>query len=175
MKFHPVDTSTIFVDSTRVKACANSKKMRKRIASQEALWYEEELKKEINEDRKNHGKKLLKEKKNDSNIPPAAGGGISGQDDVPDEIPEGVKTQKCSTSDPESGWFRKGEHKYVFAYGVETDCDKHGWILGYSVHAGNEHDSRTWKTLYDKLKDLDMEMMVMDAGYNPPPQLPENY
>ena len=47
MKFHLVDTSTIFVDSTHVKACANSKKMRKRIASQEALWYEEELKKEI--------------------------------------------------------------------------------------------------------------------------------
>ena len=47
MKFHLVDTSTVFVDSTHVKACANSKKMRKRIASQEALWYEEELKKEI--------------------------------------------------------------------------------------------------------------------------------
>ena len=65
MKFHLVDTSTVFVDATHVKACANSKKMRKRIASQEALWYEEELKKEINEDRKNHGKKPLKEKKDD--------------------------------------------------------------------------------------------------------------
>lgn len=63
MKFHLVDTSTVFVDSTHVKACANNKKMRKRIASQEALWYEEELKKEINEDRKNHGKKPLKEKR----------------------------------------------------------------------------------------------------------------
>ena len=51
------------MDSTHVKACANSKKMRKRAASQEALWYDEELKKEIDEDRKNHGKKLLKEKK----------------------------------------------------------------------------------------------------------------
>ena len=168
MKFHLVDTSTIFVDSTHVKACANSKKMRKRIASQEALWYEEELKKEINEDRKNHGKKPLKEKKDDSNLPPSTGGGPSGQEGTSDEIPEGVKTQKCSTSDPESGWFRKGEHKHVFAYSVETACDKHGWILGYSVHPGNEHDSRTWKTLYDKLKNLDMEMMVLDAGYKTP-------
>lgn len=41
MKFHLVDTSTVFVDATHVKACANSKKMRKRIANQEALWYEE--------------------------------------------------------------------------------------------------------------------------------------
>ena len=142
--------------------------MRKRIASQEALWYEEELKKEINEDRKNHGKKPLKEKKDDSNTPPAAGGGTSGESSSSDEIPEGAKTQKCSTSDPESGWFRKGEHKHVFAYSIETACDKHGWILGYTVHPGNEHDSRTWKPLYDKVKDLDMEMMVLDAGYKTP-------
>ncbi len=168
MKFHLVDTSTVFVDSTHVKACANSKKMRRRIASQEALWYEEELKKEINEDRKNHGKKPLKEKKDDSTTPPAAGGGTSGESGSSDEIPEGAKTQKCSTSDPESGWFRKGEHKHVFAYSIETACDKHGWILGYTVHPGNEHDSRTWKPLYDKLKDLDMEMMVLDAGYKTP-------
>ena len=155
-------------NTTHVKACANSKKMRKRIASQEALWYEEELKKEINEDRKNHGKKPLKEKKDDSTTPPAAGSGTSGESGSSDEIPEGAKTQKCSTSDPESGWFRKGEHKHVFAYSIETACDKHGWILGYTVHPGNEHDSRTWKPLYDKLKDLDMEMMVLDAGYKTP-------
>ena len=31
------------------------------------------LKKEINEDRKNHGKKPLTEKKDDSNTPPAGG------------------------------------------------------------------------------------------------------
>ena len=31
---------------------------------------------------------------------------------------KGAKTQKCSTSDPESGWFRKGEHKHVFAYSM---------------------------------------------------------
>lgn len=168
MKFHLVDPSTVFVDSTHVKACANSKKMRKRIASQEALWYEEELKKEINEDRKKHGKKPLKEKKDDSNTPPAAGGGTSGESGSSEEIPEGAKTQKCSTSDPESGWFRKGEHKHVFAYSIETACDKHGWILGYTVHPGNEHDSRTWKPLYDKIKDLDMERMVLDAGYKTP-------
>ena len=77
--------------------------------------------------------------------------------------------RKCSTSDPESGWFRKGEHKHVFAYSIETACDKYGWILGYTVHPGNEHDSRTWKPLYDKVKDLDMEMMVLDAGYKTPP------
>ena len=84
------------------------------------------------------------------------------------QIPEGAKTQKCSTSDPESGWFRKGEHKHVFAYAVETACDKHGWILGYTVHPGNEHDSRTFPLLYEKIKDFKPDMMIMDAGYKTP-------
>ena len=85
-----------------------------------------------------------------------------------EELLEDVKTQKCSTSDPESGWFRKGEHKHVFAYAVETACDKHGWILGYTVHPGNEHDSRTFKALYDKISKLNPQMVVADAGYKTP-------
>ena len=36
--------------------------------------------------------------------------------------------RRPSISDPESKWFRKGEHKHVFAYAVQTACDKHGWI-----------------------------------------------
>ena len=163
MKFNLVDTEQIFVDSTHVKACANSKKMRKRVAHEQALWYEEELQKEIAKDRESHGKKPLKEK--DRNDPSSGSGGSM---DSQEEIPEGVKTQKCSTTDPESGWFRKGEHKHVFAYAVETACDKHGWILGYSVHPGNEHDSRTFKPLYDKIKHYHPAMIVADAGYRTP-------
>ena len=45
MKFKLMDTDQIFVDSTHVKACANSKKMRKRVAHEQALWYEEKLQK----------------------------------------------------------------------------------------------------------------------------------
>lgn len=166
MKFHLIDTSTIFVDATHVKACANSKKMRKRVAVEQALWYEEELKKEINKDRAAHGKNPLKDKDdNDKNSP---GSGDSAHPSDNGSIPEGVKTQKCSVSDPESGWFRKGDHKHVFAYAVETACDKHGWILGFSIHPGNEHDSRTFKTLYDKLIGFKPSMIVADAGYKTP-------
>ena len=110
MKFNLVDTEQIFVGSTHVKACTNSKKMRKRVAHEQALWYEEELQKEITKDRETHGKKPLKEK--DKNAPPSCGGG---NDDSKEEIPEGVKTQKCSTTVLESGWFRKGEHKLVLS------------------------------------------------------------
>ena len=137
--------------------------MLQRVAHQQALWYEEELNKEIEKDRLAHGKKPLKKK--DDNQPPASGGTGNDKDSISEELLEDVKTQKCSTSDPESGWFRKGEHKHVFAYAVETACDKHGWILGYTVHPGNEHDSRTFKSLYDKISKLNPQMMVADAGY----------
>ena len=38
MKYKLVDTEQIFVDATHVKARANSKKMRKRVAHEQALW-----------------------------------------------------------------------------------------------------------------------------------------
>ena len=130
--------------------------MRKRVAHEQALWYEKELNKEIEKDRLAHEEKPLKKK--DDNQPPASGGTGNDKDSISEELPEDVKTQNCSISDPESGWFRKGEQKHVFAYAVETACDKHGWILGYTVHPGNEHDSRTFKALYDKISKLNPQM-----------------
>ena len=52
-KYRLIDPSEV---SNHVKARANSKRMRKRIADEEALFFEEQLKKEINEDREAHGK-----------------------------------------------------------------------------------------------------------------------
>ena len=78
------------------------------------------------------------------------------------------KEIKASISDPDSGWFHKGEHKQVFAYAVETACDKHGWILNYTVSPGNLHDSRTFKGLYDKIKNIGIKTLIADAGYKVP-------
>lgn len=164
-RFKLVDPTEVFVDATHVKARANNKKMQKRIAKEEALFYAEMLRKDINEDREAHGKKPLKDKDDDSDS--GLGGGDK-FDDFTDDVPLDGKTTKCSTTDPDSGWFRKGEHKHVFAYGVETACDKNGWILGYTVNPGNEHDSRTFKGLYDKLENTGMEKCVVDAGYKTP-------
>jgi len=164
MKYEFVDTSTLYVDSTHVKARANSRKMRNRLAKNEALWFEDKLKEEINKDRVVHNKKPLKDKDSDDNDSPCSG---SSQDEIK-SIANGGKTQKHSVSDPESGWFRKGEHKHDFAYGVETCCDKNGWILGYSIGPGNEHNSRSFKPLYDKVRLFNPEMMVFDAGYKVP-------
>lgn len=56
----------------------------------------------------------------------------------------------------------------MFAYAVQTACDKNGWILGDSVHSGNCHDSRTFKALYDRIKDIEIEILIADAGYKTP-------
>jgi transposase len=156
-----VDTSTVFIDATHIKACANNKKFINRAAKEEAMFYEAKLNAEIDKEREESGKKPLKKKEDDDDDggpkgPEAPGGG------------EG-RTVKESTTDPESGWFHKGEHKQVFAYTAETACDEHGWILGYTVHPGNEHDSRTFPDIYKKVKGLNPECIVADAGYKTPP------
>ena len=156
-----VDTDTMFVDSTHVKAAANRKKSKKiLVAKRTARYYEEQLREEIDADREAHGKKPLKDRDKDDDDPGAGGGS---QIDMSQ-----LKEQKQSTTDPESGWFHKGEHKEVFAYAVQTACDKHGWILDYTIHPGNENDSVTFPSLYEKLKEHDPKTIVMDAGYKTP-------
>ena len=160
-----LDTEAVFVDGTHIKASAKLKKQARKAVPKEAKRYAHELFDEINKDREAHGKKPLKDK--DDNNKPGSGGNDKFED-YTDDVPSDEKTIKCSTTDPESGWFRKGEHKHVFAYGIETACDKNGWIIDFTVNPGNEHDSRTFKGLYDKLADIGMKYCIVDAGYKTP-------
>ena len=163
MKYKLINTDEIFVDATHVKACANSKKMRKRVAHEQALWYEDELQKEINEDRQAHGKKPLKDKnKKNPPTPPTSG---NDQHNELEQIPDDIKTKKSSITDPESGWFRKGEHKHVFAYAVETACDEHGWSLDIVFILEMNMTAEHFK---QSMKSFEPEMIVADAGYKTP-------
>lgn len=63
IKHDLVDPKEVFIDATHVKACANSKKVKNEIVRKEALFYEEQLLKEIDADREAHGKRPLKEKR----------------------------------------------------------------------------------------------------------------
>ena len=148
-----VNPKEVFVDATHVKACANGKKYTTEVVREEALFYEEQLKKEITDDRIDHGKKPLKDKDDDDE-----NRGGSGE----------IKEEKRSTTDPDSGWFHKGEHKQVFAYLIETACDKNGWLLGYTINKGNLHDSRTFKGLFDKLRVFSIDKLIADAAYKTP-------
>ncbi len=152
-----VDPSEVFIDATHVKACANGNKLQQKMVQEEALFYEEQLRKEIDEDRIAHGKMPLKDKDDDDSDSSGESDGSKSEKEI-----------KVSTTDPESGWFHKGQHKQVFAYSVETACDKHGWVLGFTVNPGNEHDSRTFKGIYDKIKNPDLKSVILDAGYKTP-------
>ena len=41
-------------------------------------------------------------------------------------------------------------------------------MLGYTIHPGNEHDSATFPAIYEKLKNLNPEHIIADAGYKTP-------
>ncbi len=179
-KYKFINPSEVYVDATHVKARANSRKMKNRIAKKEALFYKDILRKEIDEDRLLHGKKKLKDKvseedinkdnhnNNDDDNDDGTPSVKSDKNEFSNDIPKDYKNEKVSTVDPESGWFRKGEHKHVFAYSVQTACDENGWILGYDINPANLHDSRTFKGLYDKLDKENIDVLIADAGYKTP-------
>ena len=145
-----VDASAAFIDATHMKANANKKKSVNEVVKVEAKHYHDELMSEIEADRETHGKKPLKDKDNDEEPP--------------------TKNVKTSTTDPECGLFHKGEHKVEFAYTVHTACDKHNFILGFDVSAGNVHDSVMFDGLYKNVlaKFPEIEMIALDAGYKTP-------
>lgn len=145
-----VNASAVFIDATHIKANANNHKYTNEIVKIEAKHYQEELQKEIEEDRKAHEKKPPK--------PPK------------DNIEPPTKSIKNSTTDPECGLFHKGEHKKEFAYTTHVACDKHGFVLGAEVSAGNVHDSVMFDGLYRNVlsKFPEIEMAAMDSGYRTP-------
>lgn len=134
-----IDPMEIFIDGTHIKAAANNRKFINREVEKQAKFMSEQLEIEINRDREKHGKKPL-----------------------------GPVAKKISTTDPESGWFHKGDHKEVFAYSAQVACDKYGWALAYSVEAGNIHDSQAFPALFAKLEPLKPQFIIADSGYNIP-------
>ncbi|MEB7858950.1 IS5/IS1182 family transposase, partial [Staphylococcus xylosus] len=79
IKNNLIDHSSLFIDSTHIKANANKNKYITEIVKKDTLHFQEELDNEINEQRLAQGKKPLKNKKK-----------------------EEYKTKKVSTTDPEA-------------------------------------------------------------------------
>ena len=116
-----VDMTTVFGDSTHQKASANKRKANDKEVEIVKKSYEDELLKEINEDRQLHNKKPLKK----------VGKEELDFDENGEEIELTGKTKhiKESTTDPESGLYHKGEHEKCFAYSHQTFCDKNNFVL----------------------------------------------
>ena len=147
-----LDVKTTYLDATHIKANANKKKHRKVMVEKVARVYEEQLRKEINEEREKNGKKPFKDT------------------DDGDENPPESKMVTESTTDPESGLFHKGEHKVEFAYSSHTVCDGNNFVLDCIVTPGNLHDSTVFDELYDKVTESfpEIETIAIDAGYKTP-------
>jgi len=146
-----VDAREIFDDATHIKASANKKKAINEAVKIRAKHYHNELMEEINRDREAHGKKPFADKDDDNTPPP-------------------TKEVKVSVTDPESGLFHKGEHEKMFAYTAHVVCDKHCFILGCDVSAGNVHDSVMFDGLYRNVlaKFPEIEAVALDSAYKTP-------
>jgi transposase len=163
-----VDARAVFIDGTHLKANANKKKYEKVEVEVPVKKYREQLEAEINADREAHDRKPLK---NDDE-PPKPGkkkDNTSAKKKKRRKETE-KKIIKQSTTDPESGLFVKGEHEKQFAYVANTACDKHNFILDFTVGAGNINDSVMFDELYAKLieEHPEVEAVAVDAGYKTP-------
>ncbi len=163
MDYGYVDLETIFGDATHQKANANKNKHTNEEVDLVKKAYDDELLKEINEERAAVGKKPFDSLKNMELI----------YDEETGEVIEVMdkKNIKVSTTDPESGCFHKGEKEKCFAYSHQTFCDKNGFVVGHVTVPGNVHDSvsffEAYHLLQEKYKDQ-IKKMVLDAGYYTP-------
>ena len=150
LNHHMVDPSMIFIDGTHIKASANKKKFQKEQVAKAAKVYEKQLKEEVAAERTELGKKPI--------------------DDDDDDNSGGTVTKTVSTTDPDCGMFVKGSHERQFAYEAHTACERHGFILGAEVTAGNVNDNVAWDAVYDKVTAQfpEVEFIAMDAGYKTP-------
>ena len=95
-----VDPSMIFIDGTHIKASANKKKLQKEQVAKAAKVYEEQLRKEVSEEREKLGKKV-NDDDDDENKGSSGGGTVE---------------KTVSKTDPDCGMFVKGAHERQFAY-----------------------------------------------------------
>ncbi|WP_301419978.1 hypothetical protein [Mammaliicoccus lentus] len=90
IKNHLIDHSTLFIDSTHIKANANKNKYINQVVKMDTLHFQEELNHEINQQRLAQGKKPIKNKKK-----------------------EEFKNKKVSTTDPDACYYVKGERETI--------------------------------------------------------------
>lgn len=155
-----VDMETVFGDGTHQKANANKNKHKDVEVEIVKKVYEDAMLQEINEDRRKHGRKPLKELQKTEIM----------FDEKTGEIIENKETKhiKESLTDPESGCFHKGEKEKCFAYTHQTFCDRNGFVLASITKPGNVHDSVAFFDVYNILNEKYKEQIknvCLDAGY----------
>lgn len=158
-----IDVEAVYYDGTHQKANANKKKNIDKEVEIEAKAYKEELLEEINNVRKEHGQKQIKETVNEE---------LDFDRNTGEEIVrKKTKHIKVSTTDPESGDYHKGEHEQCFAYTHNTCCDGNGFVLAVETTSGNTHDSTSFPKIREKVMKKfgdEINFEVLDSGYKTP-------
>lgn len=162
-EYKMLNMKTVYGDGTHQKASANKNKYVDKEVEIEAKAYDEDLLKEINEERAKLNKKDFDsiervEKEFD----------LKTGEEI--EIKK-KKHIKVSTTDPESGNYHKGEHEKCFAYTHQAYSDENGFVVACGTNAGNMHDSVAFDNTYDELieeYDEEIENVCLDSGYNTP-------
>jgi len=149
-----VDGKILYSDSTHLKAAANKNKFENIEITESTKSYIDELNAAVEADRKEHGKKPLKNKDKDDD----------------DDTPPPMKNIKQSTTDPESGFMhRDGKPKGFFYLDHRTVDSKVNIITDVYVTAGNVNDVEPY---IDRLKvqkekfGFEVKAVGLDAGYN---------
>jgi transposase len=147
MNHKMVGGRVLFSDSTHLKANANKHKFTREEVEVETREYIEELDKAIEEDRKNHGKKPLKEK---------------------EEVKETKQIRK-STTDPDCGFMSRDNKQEMFCYLDHRTTDmKFNIITDAYVTPGNVHDSVPYLSRLDRQIErfsFKVEAVALDSGY----------
>ena len=145
IKYHLVDGTTFYTDSTHKKANANKNKYNDEIVKnikERRIWLEEE----INEERIKQGRKEF---------------------EYEDEIEE--KHIKVSTTDKESGYYHRDNKEKGFMYlDHRTVDDKCNIIVDCYVTKGNVHDSGPFIERAEYIKEtfkFDIKNYAVDSGY----------
>ena len=127
-----IDNTNVFGDSTHVKACANKKKFKDSIVEETKNIYYDDLKKDINKNREEHGKKAFKfdeddnETPNNDNTSEADDKLIKSSDE--EEIVSFVEDEKGKivkyvVSDPETGELIEKDANKKFKHSKESTVD----------------------------------------------------
>ncbi|MGK0578012.1 transposase, partial [Macrococcus capreoli] len=126
---------------------ANKHRFRKVVVKKSVAHYKDELDKEINEVRKSEGKKEF----------------------TPTHKTE-EKEKKESLTDPDAGYYVKGEREKQFAYSLHACVDKNGFFVDHHVTPGNIHDSTQLAPMISRMKDkgIKPKTLAVDAGYKTP-------
>ena len=149
MRKNLLDGKVLYTDSTHLKANANKNKFVKAHVTENTRAYLEELDKDVEKDRLEHGKKPLQPK---------------------DRVPQ-IKEIKQSITDPDSGFMmRDGKPRGFYYLDHRTVDGKLALITDTFVTPGNVHDSIPYFSRLDRQIErfgFEVEAVGLDAGYKP--------